>query len=224
MLRTTSVLLFATIIGGGVNATGVELKRFGSITGQVRNTVGTMQMGAAVLLLNRNERVVQRALTSPDGRFRFSALTPDQYSVRVNLGSFVPAMRDNVPVRAGMESFLNIQLANLFSTIELVYTAPGQIGVLNEDWKWVLRSSTSTRPVLRVWDPQWKGGSSSSSSPSIFSSTSGVMRISAGDSGVSSVLGSEPDLGTAFAVATSLFGDNELRVSGNLALPDLRPR
>ncbi|MBL0161305.1 MAG: carboxypeptidase regulatory-like domain-containing protein [Bryobacterales bacterium] len=216
MLRNTSVLLLATLIGGAANATGAELKLFGSITGQVRNTAGTTQMGATVLLMNRNERVVQRALTAPDGRFRFDSLTPDQYSVRVNLSSFVPAMRGNVPVRAGMESFLNIQLANLFSSIELVYTAPGQTGVLNEDWKWVLRSSTATRPVLRVWDPQWKGATSTSASPSIFNSTSGVMRISAGDSGVSSALGSEPDLGTAFAVATSVFGDNQLRVSGNL--------
>jgi hypothetical protein len=216
MLRNTSVLLLATLLCGGASATGAELKLLGSITGQVRNTAGATQMGATVLLLNRHERVVHRALTSPDGRFRFESLTPDQYSVRVNLSSFIPAMRGNVPVRAGMESFLNIQLANLFSTIELVYTAPGQTGLLNEDWKWVLRSSTSTRPVLRVWDPQWKGGSSSSNSPSIFSSTSGVMRVSAGGSGISSALGSEPDLGTAFAVATSLFGNSELRVSGNL--------
>ena len=216
MLRNTSVLLLATLIGGAANSKGAELKLFGSITGQVRNTAGTTQMGAGVVLMNRNERIVQRALTSPDGRFRFDSLTPDQYSVRVNLSSFVPAMRGNVPVRAGMESFLNIQLANLFSSIELVYTAPGQTGVLNEDWKWVLRSSTASRPVLRVWDPQWKSGTSTSASPSIFSSTTGVMRVSAGDSGVSSALGSEPDLGTAFAVATSLFGNSELRVSGNV--------
>lgn len=216
MLRNTSVLLLATLIGGGVSATGAELKLFGSITGQVRNTAGTTQMGATVLLMNRHERVIQRILTAPDGRFRFDSLTPDQYSIRVNLSSFVPAMRGNVPVRAGMESFLNIQLANLFSTIELVYTAPGQTGILNEDWKWVLRSSTSTRPVLRVWDPRLAGGSSSSSSPFTPSPTSGIMRISAGDSGLSSALGSEPDLGTAFAVATSLLGGSELRVSGNV--------
>ena len=69
MLRNISVLLLTTFIGGAASAAGAELKLFGSITGQVRNTAGTTQMGATVFLMNRHERVVQRALTSPDGRF-----------------------------------------------------------------------------------------------------------------------------------------------------------
>ena len=153
MHRTTGVALLAVLLGGSATAAGAELKLFGSITGQVRNTAGVGQMGASVMLMNRYEKVIQRILTAPDGRFRFDALAPDSYSIRVSLSSFVPAMRGNVPVRAGMESYLSIQLANLFSSIELVYTAPGQSGVLSEDWKWVLRSSTSTRPVLRLREP-----------------------------------------------------------------------
>ncbi len=41
------------------------------------------------------------------------------------------------------------------------------------------------------------------------------MAVSAGESGNSS-LGSQPDLGTAFALATSLYGANQLLFSGNL--------
>jgi len=217
MFRTTALTLLA-FAGTATIAPGAELKLFGSISGQVRNNSGVTQMGAVVHLLNRYERVVQKVLTSPDGRFRFDSLSPDLYSVRVSLSSFVPAMRGNIPVKAGMDSFLNIQLANLFSSIELVYTAPGQTGVLSEDWKWVLRGSTATRPVLRILDqPSWRnGGVSTSSGTSPFSSTSGVLRVSAGDGGTSSMLGSEPDLGTAFALATSLFGSNELRFAGNV--------
>ena len=51
MLRNTSVLLLATLIGGAANATGAELKLFGSITGQVRNTAGTTQMGIDSLIV-----------------------------------------------------------------------------------------------------------------------------------------------------------------------------
>jgi hypothetical protein len=221
MYRTTGVALLAVLLGGSATVAGAELKLFGSITGQVRNTAGVGQMGASVMLMNRYEKVIQRILTAPDGRFRFDALAPDSYSIRVSLSSFVPAMRGNVPVRAGMESYLSIQLASLFSSIELVYTAPGQSGVLSEDWKWVLRSSSSTRPVLRLreYDSQWRNASTSASksgAPSMLNAFNGVVRVSAGDQGVSSALGAEPDLGTAFALATSVFGTSEIRFSGNV--------
>lgn len=216
MFRATAFTLALALAGAAANVCAADLKLFGSISGQVRNTSGIGQMGAVVQLYNRYERLVQKVLTSPDGRFRFDSLSPDTYSVRVNLSSFVPAMRQSIPVRAGMDSYLSIQLANLFSSIELVYTVPGQTGLLSDDWKWVLRSSTATRPVLRL-TPGWSGvKTTSGSGSSIFSSTSGVVRVSAGDGGNSSALGSEADLGTAFAVATSLFGNNELRVAGNV--------
>jgi hypothetical protein len=217
MIRTAGVVILAACLGGNGTLSGAELKLFGSIQGQVRNGAGVGQMGAAVFLMNRYERVVQRVLTSPDGHFRFDALTPDNYSVRVSLSTFVPAMRSNIPVRAGVESFLNIQLATLFSSIELVYSNPSQTGVLSDDWKWVLRSSTATRPVLRFTpnDPWLNGGSTPSKSSSPFTATSGLVRVSAGDQGISSSLGSEADLGTAFALATSLFGSNVVKFSGN---------
>jgi hypothetical protein len=106
-------------------------------------------------------------------------------------------------------------MANLFSSVELVYTAPGQ-GVLSDDWKWVLRGSGATRPVLRAVpiDPSWRPVPQSK--PPLLSSTNGLLRLSAGDSGASSALGNEPDLGTAFAVATSIYGSGELGVSGNV--------
>ena len=44
-----------------------------------------------------------------------------------------------------------------------------------------------------------------------------MVKISAGDEGRVSQYGNEPDLGTAFALATSLFGNNQLQVSGNIA-------
>ncbi len=216
MLRTTAFTLTLALVGAAPTLCAVDLKLFGSISGQVRNTAGVTQMGAIVQLYNRYERLVQKVLTSPDGRFRFDSLSPDTYSIRVNLNSYVPAMRQAIPVRAGMDSFLSIQLANLFSSIELVYTAPGQIGILSDDWKWVLRSSTATRPVLRL-TPGWSGvRTASGTGSSIFSSTSGLVHVSAGEGGGASTLGLEPDLGTAFAVATSLFGSNQLRVAGNV--------
>lgn len=217
MCRTAAMALAALLASLAPAAQAAELRLFGAISGQVRNSAGVGQMGAAVVVLNRAERVVQRALTGPDGWFRFEALPPDTYTVRVSLASFVPAVRNHILVRPGVESFLNIQLAQLFSSIELVYMPPGQSGLLSDDWKWVLRSSTSTRPVLRLFpeQPPWQAASRRKQGGA-FSSVRGMVRLSGGDGSLAPTLGSEPDLGTAFALATSLFGNNEVRVSGNV--------
>ena len=50
----------------------------------------------------------------------------------------------------------------------------------------------------------------------IFEDTEGVIKVSAGDGAAASAFGNQADLGTAFAVATSLFGGHRIEVSGNL--------
>lgn len=215
MNRSVQIALVAALAGCAWPARGVDFPLLGTISGVVRNTHGSAQMGASVLLLNRNDRVVQRTLSDGDGRFRFASLAPDQYSVRVLLSSFVPASRQMISVRPGMESYLTIQLANLFSSIELVYLAVPQGSILAEDWKWALRSANSVRPVLRLL-PELTS-SSTSKRPSLFNSPArGIVSVSAGEGSALTPLGLAPDLGTAFAVATSVFGSRELTVSGNL--------
>ncbi len=181
----------------------------GSIIGFVSNAVGTVQMGATVRLYNRFDRLVQQAITNERGAFGFDSLPPDVYSVRVSLSSFMPAVREKIMVSAGARSFLTINLASAISSIELIYNGTSQASVMSDDWKWVLRSSMATRPVLRLVAEQ--------RAPStIFSGTRGMVKLSAGDSSSASNAGSQPDLGTAFAVATSLYGINHLQFSGNV--------
>jgi len=218
MHRTAALALIALLGASPGLMRAAELNVFGAISGQVRNAAGVGQMGAVVQVINRSERVVQRTLAGPDGWFRVEGLPPDTYSVRVTLASFVPALRNHIVVRPGVESFLQIQLSQLFSSIELVYMAPGQTGLLSEDWKWVLRSSAATRPVLRLLpqQPSWQQTASVARSASALGPMRGVVKLSGGDGASVPTLGSEPELGTAFALATSLFGNNEFRVSGNV--------
>ena len=49
-----------------------------------------------------------------------------------------------------------------------------------------------------------------------FSDTRGILKVSAGEGGFLTSTGNEADLGTAFALATSLYGNNVLEVSGNV--------
>src|SRR5208282_3948679 len=50
----------------------------------------------------------------------------------------------------------------------------------------------------------------------VFSQTRGVVRLSAGDGAFVGDTADEADLGTAFALATPLYGSGSLQVSGNL--------
>jgi hypothetical protein len=86
---------------------------------------------------------------------------------------------------------------------------------MSDDWKWVLRSSMATRPVLRIFDIGAPSTSSSASS-SIFSGTRGVIKLSSGEESPFAASGNQPDLGTTFALATSLFGAHHLQVTGNI--------
>ncbi len=175
-------------------------------------------MGATVLLFNRYERLVQRSLTNETGLFVFDSLLPDLYSLRVSLASFVPALKQNITIQPGMRSFLAIHLASVLSSIELVYSAAGPRAIMSEDWKWALRSAPASRPVLRILpgidisDPSTR----TRTGQPVFSNTRGLLNVSAGEGGVFSAGGNQPDLGTAFALATSLFGANHLEFSGNV--------
>ncbi|MBK5292747.1 MAG: TonB-dependent receptor [Acidobacteriia bacterium] len=189
----------------------------GALAGRVTDIFGTPQMGASVLLFNRFERLMDRVLTNDRGAFLFESIAPETYTVRVNLASFVPALKNNVAVQPGMRSFLAINLNSVLSTVELIYMPPGQTPIMSDEWKWVLRTASATRPVLRILpgidisDP-----AAGRRRTSVFSDTNGVLKISAGEGGALSAAGSQADLGTAFALATSLFGAHHLEFSGNV--------
>ena len=214
MLAVVALLALSAPLAGAADS----LKLTGSLAGFVRDGTGIPQMGATVLLLNRYERVIQRALTNDRGAFGFEFLTPETYSIHVSLSSFVPAMKQKIAVQPGMQSLLYINMASLLSSVELVYASPGQGALMSDDWKWSLKTSTSTRPVLCI------APEISISDPSqpvrtvgaIFSDTRGLLRVSAGDAGSLADLTTQSDLGTGFAVATSILGKSQLQVSGNV--------
>lgn len=188
----------------------------GSIAGFVRDSTGVPQMGASVMLFNRYERLIQRTITNERGLFGFASLTPDVYSVRVSLASFVPAMKQKIAVQPGVQSLLYVDLASVLSSIELVYAPPGQSALMSDDWKWTLKASSSTRPILRFLPDEPADPSEKPPAEPAFSETYGVLRVSAGDPGSLGGSSSQTDLGTAFALATSLFGRNRLQLSGNV--------
>ena len=194
-------------------------KLTGTILGNVRNSTGIHQMGATVSLYNRYEKLVRQVMTNDKGGFYFDGLSPDAYSVRVALSSFVPALKRGIAVQAGVDRVLNVNLTSIFSSIEVVYEAPGG-ALMTDDWKWALRTAIATRPVLRAL-PQLGGVSTSRRQANLFTDTKGLVNVSAGDPASSASMGSsgtQTDLGTAFAIATSIYGRNQVQLSGNLGM------
>jgi hypothetical protein len=193
----------------------------GAIAGIVRGTAGIPQMGATVILYNRQQRLIGKVLTDDHGEFRLLGLIPAPYSVKVSLASFVPATKE-ILVQPGVRSILNVNLSTLFSTIQFAYPALESGNVMTDDWKWVLRSASSTRPVLRLIDPGTVSASTSADSASttehtaVFSETRGLLLVSAGEGALTVGVGTEADLGTTFALETSLYGNSLLQFAGNL--------
>ena len=209
-------LLGALIVSAPAALAAPATNLSGSIAGYVRNAAGIPQMGATVFLFSRSERLIDRSFTNERGIFGFDSLKPDTYSIRVSLASFMPAARQRVLVKPGIQSLLYVDLASILSSIELVYAAPGQGALMSDDWKLTLKGSAATRSVLRMLPGASTSDPAQSADPKspVFTETRSLFNVSAGDFGSGSVATS--DLGTAFAVSTSVMGRNELQVSGNL--------
>ncbi len=188
----------------------------GDVRGNVRNSAGIAQMGAAVFLYNRYDELVRQVLTNENGMFVFDGLAPDVYSIRVNLASFFPAVERNIAVAPGSDRLLKVNLSSLYSTVELTPPSASPGALMSDEWKWVLRTSTATRPVLRLTPVSGSGSPSTGHHhlATTFTETTGVVKLSAGDSGPVAGSGSQ-DVGTAFAVATRINGVSRVRLSGD---------
>ncbi len=210
----TAIAAFGILASfSSVQGADLSLPVTGDLLGTVVDSTGTPQMGASVQVFNKYQRFVARAFTDPAGRFAFTGLASDLYSVRVSLASFLPASRDQILVRAGLNSVLRIHLATLLSNVEVSYSMPS--GAMSDDWKWVLRSSPATRPVTRILPVDFPD-SEARLRPHVFSETHAVLSVSGGDAGLidSGDLGA--DIGTSFALSTNVLGKNQLQVAGTL--------
>jgi hypothetical protein len=193
------------------------LKLGGAIEGRVTDNGGQPRMGAVVQVFNRQERLVEREITDDEGFFIFAGLAPDMYSVRVSLATFVPVLRDQIRVQPGQSQILDISLSGLFSSIRLLPSVGRGDGILNQDWKWVLRSSSATRPVFRFLPDDVSNSSPNSGASrlgSYFTDNRGMVSFSAGDMNSGGPAG---EVGTAFAFATSVLGTNNVQFAGNVA-------
>jgi hypothetical protein len=123
---------------------------YGTISGVVLDPSGTPQMGASVWLISEDAggRTVAQILSNQHGAFLTDHLKPGEYAVRVSVAGFLPAMERHVAVMSNLTTLLRVQVETVFSSLDTLRRksdAPAE----QDDWKWVLRSSTATRTILQ---------------------------------------------------------------------------
>ncbi len=117
-----------------------------SVSGLVRDTAGTPQIGAEVQLLRPDLTLVATVYTDDAGRFRFKSLFPGRYSVKASGASYLPSMRENVRVRTA--TVVNLTLNTLYEVMQWLPSQPRSGMSQQDDWQWTLRSAEN-RPLLR---------------------------------------------------------------------------
>lgn len=128
---------------------------YGRLAGMVTDRDGNPLSEATVVIVGPGiTRRVERVLTDAQGRFSAGDLLPGRYSLRV---ASTHLQRDGIDVRAGQVSELSLILTTLLPQVTRSREGGNRA---EDDWKWVLRSASSVRPVLR-----YRGGSSGSQAP-----------------------------------------------------------
>ena len=142
----------------GANPAAAQLKSVqGILSGVVRDTAGTPQMGASVEVIPESAAGASASgigfFTNTQGVFRGERLAPGFYTIRVTLAGFLPTLEKHVRVTANLTTLVRIQLESMFASLEQLRRAPSSAATETDDWKWVLRSASSARPVLQWVDP-----------------------------------------------------------------------
>jgi hypothetical protein len=155
-LRTLGALILTAMVSSFATQPAAAQAKLvpGKLAGIVRDAAGTPQMGASVQLLaeSAGKAVSQGFLTNTQGVFRGDKLAPGFYTVRVTLAGFLPTFEKHIQISANVTTVVRIELQSMFASLDQLRRTPSNTAVEAEDWRWVLRSASATRPVLEWVD------------------------------------------------------------------------
>src|SRR5712671_5933851 len=132
----------------------------GRLAGVVRDAAGTPQLGASVELISEAVGVAasRGLLTNTQGMFRGDKLAPGFYTVRVTLAGFLPTLEKHIRVTSNLTTVVRIELESMFASLDQLRRMPSSSTAEVDDWKWVLRSASTMRPVLEWVDSDTLSG------------------------------------------------------------------
>jgi Carboxypeptidase regulatory-like domain len=191
---------------------------FGRLTGSVLDTEGNPLMGATVMIMGplfpqeRTEQsVVERVITDSQGKFTLEHALPGVYSLRVFSPTRLPAVRNQVRVQAGETSVEKFVLGDIFAPLRIQAPA-AEVSTWGDDWKWILRTSASTRPVLR-YQQVAKANPLAAKAP--LPSSQRLIGVLPGSTAREALSG-DPGMGSVIAYLRPLTDDSDVLVAGSM--------
>lgn len=186
----------------------------GRLLGLVTDATGHPEAGAVIQA--RRSGLHTASLTSTtdaQGTFSIKGLLPGTYYVEIGKGASI-ATRRKVEVHAGSSSVVVVSLPALLESVH--FGAPGSNSARDDhEFRWVLRESTASRPVLRLTGEPV--GTESASNRDL----TGYVAVMAG--GGARAFDSPGALATAFNVQTGLWSGTRMALSGSLGMASGMP-
>src|ERR1700733_12960239 len=141
----------------------------GKVAGVVNDTNGIPQLGATVQLISESAGTAAAVdfLTNTQGVFRSDKVLPGLYTVRVTLAGFLPTIEQHVRINSHVTTVVRVELESMFASLDALRRAPSTATVESDDFKWVLRSASATRPVLQWVDDDDAVNSDVASNPTV---------------------------------------------------------
>ena len=151
MSRFRSFAMLCAMLGFASAAPAAD--GYGKLSGVVSDPTGNPQMGATILLSAEavGGRAPLQLLTNQNGIFNGQHLRPGLYSVKATLAGFLPTMEQHISVGADATTLVHIELDSVFTSLDTL-RRPASRPAENDDWRWVLRTSAASRPVLQLRD------------------------------------------------------------------------
>lgn len=121
----------------------------GSVSGVVRDTRGTPQIGALVQLVGADLSVIAQTFTDDRGHYSLPEVAPGVYGVKAAASLFLPTLREDLRVAASSKVVVNLTLNTLYEAFRWLPARPRQADEPRDDWDWTLRLSAN-KPLLRM--------------------------------------------------------------------------
>ncbi len=209
LVRVLTVLGFMGAMGTMVLPAAAD--NGASVSGHVKDSSGKAQMGALVEVFAASMPAPVKVFTDDKGRYTVVGLLPGVYFVKATAAAFLPSVRENVTLRSGANTLVNLTLNTLIEAFQMVPSRRGLPGE-EEDWKWTLRSAAN-RPILRVLEDDGPLVVVSRSEEGDDRVLKAKVAFIAGSNGENF---SGSDMHTAFTVEQSLFHSGTMAFNGSV--------
>jgi len=218
-IKLSAILLAGSLISVLLGEAPALASEYGRLAGVVSDDHGNPLMGATVLIVGplliptaTAGDQVERVITDAKGKFAVGNLIPGWYSLQILSPTRLPAHRNGIKVQAGQTSTLKFVLGDAFAPLRFQVPDKGATP-LGDDWKWVLRTSAATRPILRYRHDV--AATPSAGQPSL-PADQRLVGMSPGSSG-QDPLASDPGMGSIVAYLHHLSPDSDLLTVGSVA-------